>query len=233
VPPDLTDLVVFDAYGTLFDVHAGVVRLRGEIGPAADRLAELWRQKQLEYSWVRSLMHHYRDFWALTEAALDYAAARCGGLAPETRAKLLDAYRDIDAFPDALPTLARLRRDGVRSAILSNGSKAMLERAVASARLAPLLDACFSIDDLRVYKTHPRAYLQVGEHFHVAPEAVTFVSSNRWDVAGAAAFGFRTVWLNRTGLPDEYEDLPPRRVIGGLDDLFGAAEPARPHAPML
>ena len=220
----MTNLVfVFDAYGTLFDVHAAVIPLRGEIGPSTDRLSELWRQKQLEYSWVRGLTGRYQDFWTLTEAALDYAGARCGGLEPTTRQKLLDAYADIDPYPDAGPTLARLKREGKRTAILSNASGPMLDRAVRSAGLTPVLDAALSVDVLRLYKTDPRAYALVGQRFAVAPDEVTFVSSNRWDVAGAAAFGFGTVWLKRTGLPDEYADLAPGRVIKGLDELFSAA----------
>ena len=216
----------FDAYGTLFDVQAGVIRLRGEIGPAADRLAELWRSKQLEYAWVRALMGRTQDFWTLTEAALDVAAARCGGLEPDTRRKLRDAYRDIDSYPDIRPTLARLKRDGTRTAVLSNANQAMLDRAVASSGLTPLLDARLSVEPLRTFKTDPRAYAPVCEAFRVEPWAVTFVSSNRWDVAGAAAFGFETVWLNRAGLADEYPDLAPGRVVKGLDELFGAAETA-------
>lgn len=227
----MSPIFVFDAYGTLFDVHAGVIRLRGEIGPATDRLSELWRQKQLEYTWVRALMSRYRDFWSLTEDALDFAAVRCGGLEPDTRRKLLDAYRDIDAFPDVRPTLARLRREGARTAVLTNASPAMLERAAMAAGLIDLLDARLSVDPLRSYKTDPRAYALVVEAFAAEPADVTFVSSNRWDVAGAAAFGFETVWLNRARLPDEYAELAPGRVVTGLDALFDPAEAPARHEP--
>ncbi len=227
----ISTVFVFDAYGTLFDVHAAVIPLRGEIGPAADRLSEIWRQKQLEYSWVRSLMGRYQDFWTLTEAALDHAIARCGGLDPGTREKLLAAYADIDPYPDARPTLARLKREGARTAILSNASGPMLDRAVRAAGLVDVLDAALSVAGLCVFKTDPRAYALVEARFAVQPDEVTFVSSNRWDVAGAAAFGFGTVWLNRTGLPEEYLDLPPGRVIKGLDELFGSASEAVAQSP--
>ncbi len=223
--------IVFDAYGTLFDVNAAVIRLRGEIGPSADRLAELWRAKQLEYTWVRSLANRYRDFQALTEEALDFASARCGGLEPELRARLLDAYADIDPYPDTLPTLARLKRDGWRTATLSNATDAMLARAVAAARLGPVLDVLISVDALRIYKTDPRAYRLAAERLGEPAQGITFVSSNRWDVAGAAAFGFDAIWLNRAKAPDEYTDLAPGRVIGGLDALFGPDEPDRPRPP--
>jgi 2-haloacid dehalogenase len=213
-------LFVFDAYGTLFDVHAPVIRLRGEIGSQADRLSELWRAKQLEYTWVRSLLGRYEDFWSLTEAALDYAAARCGQIEPQTRAKLLDAYATLGAYPDVQPVLARLKREGHRTAILSNGTEAMLMRAAASAGLTALLDGIVSVDPLRLYKPDPRAYALIGQRFGTRPDEVAFVSSNRWDVAGAAAFGFSAIWLNRTGLPEEYPDLAPVRVIPSLDMLF-------------
>ncbi len=219
----MPSLHVFDAYGTLFDLQAGVIRLRGVLGPATDRLAELWRSKQLEYTWVRALMGRPARFWDLTEAALDFAAARCGGLDPDIRRKLLDGYRDIDAFPDARPALARLRSEGSRTAILSNGDADMLERAAGAAGLAPHLDAILSVEPLRTFKTDPRTYALVGERFGVPPGAVTFVSSNRWDVAGAAAYGFNAVWLNRARLPDEYADLAPGRVIAGLDELVAPA----------
>lgn len=223
--------LVFDAYGTLFDTNAAVIRLRGEIGPPADRLAELWRAKQLEYTWVRSLAGHYRDFWAVTEDALDYASARTGGLEPALRARLLQAYADIDPYPDVLPALSRLKRDGCRTAILSNATEAMLARAVAAARLGPVLDVVVSVDPIRVYKTDSRAYQLAVERLGEPAAAITFVSSNRWDVAGAAAFGFDTIWLNRSKAPDEYPDLAPGRVIGNLDALFAVADTGEPQGP--
>ncbi|HEX4765455.1 MAG TPA: haloacid dehalogenase type II [Lichenihabitans sp.] len=212
-------LYVFDAYGTLLDVHSAVMRHGEEIGEEAARLSELWRTKQLEYSWVRSLMGRYRDFQVLTEAALDHAIARHGGLARGLREKLLDAYADLDAYPDARPALSALKRAGARTAILSNGSPAMLERAVGASGLRDCLDASLSVDALQVFKTDPRVYGLVGARFGTAPGEVVFVSSNRWDVAGATAYGFETYWINRAGLPDEYEDLPPKAVLGSLAEL--------------
>ncbi|MBK9083363.1 MAG: haloacid dehalogenase type II [Rhizobiales bacterium] len=210
---------VFDAYGTLFDVHSATARERGRLGERADRLSELWRLKQLEYSWVRSLAGRHRDFWRLTEDALDFAAARLGGIDPATRTALLDAYRTLDAYADAAPALARLKAAGAATAILSNGSPAMLEAAVSSSRLGDLLDAALSIEQAGVFKTDPRAYALVGARFGVGPREVSFQSSNRWDIAGAAAFGFRPVWINRAGQPDEYADLPPARVVASLADV--------------
>ena len=214
-------LYVFDAYGTLFDVHSAVARHRAAVGPQADRLTELWRMKQLEYTWVRSLMGAYQDFRGLTADALDHAAARCGGISPQTRAALLDAYERLDAYPDVLPALQALKAGGCAVAILSNGTPAMLAAAVQSAGLAPCIDAILSVDSLRVFKTAPQVYALVEARFGLAPAQVSFQSSNRWDVAGAVNYGFRAVWINRTGQPDEYADLPPTRILSGLATLTG------------
>lgn len=215
-----TSLYVFDAYGTLFDIHSAVARHRTEIGPEANRLSELWRTKQLEYSWVRTLMGRMRDFQALTEDALDFAAARCGGISAGLRARLLLAYAELDAYPDVRPALEGLRAAGARTAILSNGSRPMLALAIGSAGLADCLDASLSVDEAGAFKTDPRTYGLVGAHFGTRPNEVAFVSSNRWDVAGAAAFGFHVFWINRAGMPDEYRDLPPVAVLASLTDLL-------------
>ena len=213
-------LYIFDAYGTLFDVHSAVARHRALVGAEADRLSEIWRTKQLEYTWTRSLMGAHRDFWALTEDALDFAAARCGGLSSEARAKLLSAYETLDAFADVAPTLAALKARGARLAILSNGTPAMLDSAVRSAGLADLLEPSISVEEVGVFKTDFRVYERVGARFGVAPDAVSFQSSNRWDIAGAAKFGFRAVWINRSKAPDEYRDMPPAAVLDGLAGLL-------------
>jgi 2-haloacid dehalogenase len=212
-------LYVFDAYGTLFDVHSAVARHRELAGPQAERLSEIWRAKQLEYTWTRSLMGAYRDFDHLTRDALDFAAARCGGLTLEARKTLLSAYETLDAYADAAAALAALRARGARTVILSNGTPTGLARAVRSAGLASLLDESLSVDVLRIFKTAPAAYGLVCEHYGLRPEQISFQSSNRWDVAGAAGFGFRAIWINRTSAPDEYPDLPPARTITGLAEL--------------
>lgn len=214
-------IYAFDAYGTLFDVHAAVARHRGAIGDQADRLSDLWRSKQLEYTWTRTLMGAYRNFRALTADALDFAAARCGGIDAKTRAALLDAYETLDAYPDARPCLAALKAQGARLAILSNGTPAMLDAAVTAAGLADLFDAILSVDAVQAFKTLPRAYELVTEQFAAKPSAITFLSSNRWDIAGARQFGFHPVWVNRASQPDEYADLPPVRVIKSLAELPG------------
>ena len=220
------DVYVFDAYGTLFDVHSAVAAHREAIGPEAALLSEIWRAKQLEYSWVRSLSGAYRDFSVLTAEALDHAAARCGGLSLALRQALLEAYRSLDAYADVKPALAGLRERGKRLAILSNGSPDMLAAAVSAAGLAGLFEAVLSVDEVAVFKTAPQVYALVERRLGVPPTSVSFQSSNRWDVAGAAKFGFRAVWINRSGAPDEYADLAPFATLPSLDGILALAGPA-------
>jgi 2-haloacid dehalogenase len=212
---------VFDAYGTLFDVHAAVRRHAAKIGADAQALSDLWRAKQLEYSWVRSMMGAYRDFWTLTEEALDYALARYPSADPRLREALLDAYRSLDCYPEVPAVLKTLKASGARIAILSNGSPSMLEAAVRSAALETVVDEVLSVDGIRRYKTDPAVYDLAVTTFRLYPQAVSFQSSNRWDVAGATKFGFRTVWINRTGQPDEYRDFPPSLILPSLRGLAG------------
>jgi 2-haloacid dehalogenase len=211
--------VIFDAYGTLFDVHSAVGRHMAQVGPDAARFSEVWRTKQLEYSWVLSLAGHYEPFWTLTERALDYAFARFPSVDRSIRPLLLEAYRTLDAYPDVRPTLHALRAQGLQTGILSNGDPGMLKAAVDSANLAGDLDLVLSVDAVQVFKTSPRSYDLVLQTLSIAAEEVVFVSSNRWDIAGAAAFGFTPIWVNRLGLPDEYVDLAPGGVIASLDGL--------------
>ncbi len=213
-----TRAFVFDAYGTLFDVHSAAARHAAAIGPEAARLSEIWRAKQLEYSWVLSLMGRYEPFWTLTERALDTALARCPAVDRGVKPPLLDAYGVLNAYPEVPEVLGTLRARGFATGILSNGSPEMLASAVASAGIGDRLDHVLSVDAVGVFKPSPRVYELVPEAFGVRPEEIVFVSSNRWDVAGAAAFGFKPVWVNRGALPDEYPDLSPLAVI---DDLRG------------
>ena len=214
-------LFVFDAYGTLFDVHAAIARHRAAAGPDADRFSDLWRTKQLEYTWTNTLAGRYADFWTLTQAALDYSFARIPSVDRGLRGKLLDAYLTLDAFPDARAVLHDLKLRGELTAILSNGSPAMLEAAVAAADIGDNLDAVLSVDRLRIYKPRPEVYALVTRHFETSPREVVFVSSNRWDVMGATNFGFRTVWINRANMPDEYLDCPPEVITSDLTSLIG------------
>lgn len=212
-------IFVFDAYGTLFDVHAAILRC-GQSGPDAERMSEIWRTKQLEYTWTLTLAGRYDDFWTLTERALDYALARVPAVDRALRPRLLEAYFKLDAFSDARAALRLLRERGAKTAILSNGAPAMLQGAVDGAGLGSDLDAVLSVDVLKLFKPRPEVYGLVTGHFGCEPPDVTFVSSNRWDVMGAAAFGFHALWVNRSRLPDEYPDFPPARVVSDLNGLI-------------
>jgi 2-haloacid dehalogenase len=211
---------VFDAYGTLFDVHAAIARHRAAAGPEADRLSEIWRTKQLEYAWTLTLAGHYVDFWTLTERALDFAFARVPSVDRALRGKLLDAYLTLDAFPDARTMLTGLKGRGAHLAILSNGTPRMLAAAVDAAGLSGLLDAILSVDAVRRYKPRSEVYALATEALAVAASDAVFVSSNRWDVMGAVSFGFKAFWVNRAGAPDEYPDHAPAQSIPRLAALM-------------
>jgi len=213
---------VFDAYGTLFDVHS-IAALAERLAPGnGASLSRIWRAKQLEYSWLQSLMtssqFERQDFAALTAHALDYAlAALVLPFSPEQRQRLLDAYRDLAPFPgtrDALAALAPYPRW-----ILSNGTRAMLEPLVRASGLDQVLDGVMTVDDAGVYKPSPRVYQLAVERLRLAPAQIAFVSSNGWDAAGAKAFGFTTFWINRDGLPTERHAAAPDYAIGSLSDL--------------
>jgi 2-haloacid dehalogenase len=214
-------VAVFDAYGTLLDVHSAMARHAGRIGPDWQRVSQDWRLKQLEYTWVRSLAGpaHHRDFSVLTDAALAFVAARHGIADAALLADLRAAYRRLDAYPEALLVLAALRAAGRRRAILSNGAPAMLAEGVAAAGLADLLDAVISVEDAGIFKPDPRVYRLATARFGVAPDQVLFVSSNAWDAFGALEFGFSVVWVNRAGQPDEYGLRGRVREVADLSSL--------------
>ncbi|HEY1541792.1 MAG TPA: haloacid dehalogenase type II [Xanthobacteraceae bacterium] len=214
---------VFDAYGTLFDVHAAIGRHRAAVGPDADRMSELWRAKQLEYTWTLTLAGRYEEFSVLTERALDFALARFPAIDRALKPKLMEAYQRLDAYPDASTTLRALKSRGHKTGILSNGTPDMLGAAIAAAGLGGDLDAVLSVDAVRIYKPRAEVYRLVTDHFGVAPRDVVFVSSNRWDVMGAIVFGFRTAWINRGKMPDEYGDLAPASVLSDLAGLTALA----------
>lgn len=209
-------LCVFDAYGTLLDVHSAVATEQQALGERAGAFSELWRRRQLEYTWLRSLMRTHRDFAGVTADALDYALAVHGIDDAALRERLLAAYRRLDAYPEVQETLRRLRGMGVKTAILSNGSPEMLDAAVASAGIADLLDAVISVEEAGIFKPAPEVYALATRRFGVPAAAVAFLSSNGWDAAGAAVFGFRVLWVNRTGAPRE---RLPGELAGELPDL--------------
>ena len=211
----------FDAYGTLFDVFS-VTALCEELFPGrGDALAQRWRAKQLQYSLLRSLMGRHRDFWLVTEDALVYAARSLGlPLTDTRRARLMDAYLALAAFPDVKPGLEALRDRGLKLAILSNGEPRMLEAAARSAGIDTLLDAVISVEEVKIFKVSPRVYNLGPERLGVDRSALGFVSSNAWDVAGAASAGLTTFWIQRTpGEPPEELGFAAHHVVATLTDL--------------
>lgn len=209
---------VFDAYGTLFDVHSAVSRYANDVGPNAARVSEIWRTKQLEYTWTRAAMGRYKNFWQLTEDALDFALNFVPNTNKAMKHDLLEAYLTLDCYSEVISVLEMLQKSGTKTAILSNGTPNMLQNAIASASLGELLDNVFSVDAISTYKTMPTTYQMVIDAWQIRPEQIQFQSSNRWDIAGAKAFGFKCNWINRTNQPNEYEDLQPDRI---LNDLVG------------
>lgn len=211
---------VFDAYGTLFDVHSAVRRHAGEIGPEGQLLSQIWRAKQLEYSWIGTLMGEHTDFWTLTERALEFAFRKVPSADPALKERLLEAYWLIDCYPEVPRVLSALKTQGARLAILSNGSAAMLEAAVRSAALETLFDDVWSADTVGKFKTHPSVYELATTAWRVYPGEISFQSSNRWDIAGASKFGFHTVWVNRAREPDEYLEHRPQLILPSLEGII-------------
>src|SRR5689334_1018891 len=215
-----TTACVFDAYGTLFDFLSASKRCRDALGDKADALGQLWRTKQLEYSWLRSLMGVHADFWHVTGDALDYALSVHGIEDPGLKDELMVLYLKLDAYPDAKAALMELKSRNMRTGILSNGSPSMLDAAVRSAGLDKLLDQVLSVEDVGIYKPSRRVYRLAMQKFaiHDAP-SICFVSANPWDAQAAAQFGFQVVRIDRVGLPDDKIPGKPRALVKSLSEL--------------
>lgn len=217
--PAAIQACVFDAYGTLFDVHSAVRRHADRLGPESASVSETWRRKQLEYTWVRTLCGAHADFLQVTGEALDFALADADIASPGLRDALMTAYRELEPYAEVRVVLETLASAGLRRAILSNGSPGMLADAVGSAQLRGLLEPVLSVEAAGVYKPDPRVYRLACDALGMSPDAICFVSANAWDAAGAARFGFRVAWLNRTGAPREYAFAKPATVLADLAGL--------------
>jgi 2-haloacid dehalogenase len=212
------EAVIFDAYGTLFDVHSVVARCDELFPGRGKELSQLWRAKQLEYSWLRSLMGRYEPFESITRDALAYSCRVLGlALADASVSTLMRQYRQLTAYTDVPSTLQALKHR--KLAILSNGSPDMLQAVVAHAGLQSAFDAVLSVDQLRIYKPHPSVYQTAVDKLNVTAEQIAFISSNFWDVTGATAFGFRTFWINRSAAQPDELGYRPRAVLNGLEEL--------------
>jgi len=210
---------VFDAYGTLFDFAAAARRCEDELGERTSTLTALWRDKQLQYTWLRATQGRHADFWQVTGDALDYALETLQLVRPELRRRLMDLYLKLDAFPEVPDVLGKLKAAGLRLAILSNGTPRMLAAAVEGAGLAGLFDAVLSVEEVGVYKPHPKVYQLALDRLGLPARAIAFESSNAWDAYAASAFGMRVVWCNRYRQRPERLPGAPDREIGTLSEL--------------
>ena len=219
--------LLFDAYGTLFDVHS-VIEAGRAVTADPQALSMLWRAKQLEYTWLRSLMGRYEDFWAVTESALAFACRRLGlEVGPAERARLMDAYLRLDPFPEVPGVLDRLH--GLPCAILSNGAPRMLDAVVQHTGLGRHLQAVISVDAVRVFKPAPQVYALGPARLGIPARSLGFVSSNCWDVVGAKAYGFQVAWVNRQGAPLEELGVAPDLEVADLDGLARALDVSAPR----
>lgn len=221
---------IFDAYGTLFDVSSAARAAAAEPGRDAlakvwPVLAENWRRKQLEYTWLRAVMGAHSDFWQVTQDGLDWAMEASGLSDVDLRDRLLALYRELAAYPEVPAMLRALKARGLATAILSNGSPAMLSDAARSAEVSEFFDDLLSVESVGVYKPHARVYALVTERFSCRPAEVLFVSSNGWDAAGATAFGFTSAWVNRAGLPMDRLPAKPHYVLPDLTPIPDLVSP--------
>ena len=210
---------VFDAYGTLFDYASAAAGCRDVLGDRVDRFTALWRDKQLQYTWLRTLQQEHADFWHVTGDALDFALATFGIDDAAVRQRLMNLYLTLEPFPEVPGTLQRLKDAGFKTAILSNGSPAMLAAAVANARIGGFLDAVLSVEEVGHYKTHPKVYQLAVDRLATEPGAISFQSSNAWDAHAASAFGMRVVWCNRYGQVRERLPGAPDHEVRDLAEL--------------
>jgi len=211
---------VFDAYGTLFDVHSAVAKHGDEMGNVGDRVSQLWRTKQLEYTWLRSLMGQHADFWQVTGDALDYALGAFDIGHKALRDSLMDAYLTLEPYAEVHNVLSQLKQRGLKLAVLSNGAPNMLEAAVAGAGISGLLDEVLSVEEVGIYKPDPRVYQLAVERLQTPAGQISFQSSNAWDAVGAAAFGFKVAWVNRFAQHREHLPAQPQAEIRTLNELL-------------
>ena len=210
---------VFDAYGTLFDFASATTAYRTVLADKMGPLSVLWRDKQLQYTWLRALQGRHVDFWQVTGDALDYALEALEISDPGLRAKLMEMYLKLGTFPEVPGVLRQLKAAGMKTAILSNGTPAMLKAAVDHAGIADLFDAVLSVEEVGVFKTHPKVYQLAIDRLGIEATAISFQSSNAWDAHAASAFGMRVVWCNRYGQREERLPGLPDREVRSLESL--------------
>ena len=210
---------VFDAYGTLFDFASAARGCRDVLGEAIDRLTALWRDKQLQYTWLRAVQGRHADFWQVTSDALDFTLETLALEKPGLRDRLMNLYLTLEPFPEVPDVLERLKRSGLRTAILSNGSPQMLDAVVRASALGAHIDAVLSVEAVGVYKPDPKVYQLAVDRLGIPAAGIAFQSSNAWDAYAASAFGMRVVWCNRYGQRPERLPGKPDRIVQSLAEL--------------
>ena len=214
-----TKACIFDAYGTLFDVNAACRELSLDVGDKWQDLANLWRLRQVEYTWLRNSMNEYVDFWEITSNALDYAMEVLNIKNIKLRDQLLELYLKLEAYPEVKKVLGKLKDKKFRTGILSNGSRKMLDSAVKNAKIENLLDIVISVEECKIYKPSSKVYDLVKIKTDIDKDKVTFFSSNAWDMHAAANYGFKTIWVNR--FDGTLEKLPgkPSAIVKSLNNI--------------
>jgi 2-haloacid dehalogenase len=212
-------VVIFDAYGTLFDVNSAAEKCKNQIGDKWEAFANYWRTTQLEYTWLRSLMKRHKDFWKVTEDSLD-KSMKVFNINPNMRDELLSLYKKLSTFPEVNDTLKQLKNKNLKLAILSNGSPDLLDELVNSNNLIEIFDDLFSIEEVKIYKPDNKVYEIPIHRYKIKPEEIVFLSSNTWDVSGGGNYGYQSVWVNRNNNIFDNLDYKPKHEIKNLKQLL-------------
>ena len=216
---DNTKAIVFDAYGTLFDVNSAAEKCKEKIGGQWETFANYWRTTQLEYTWLRSLMKKHKDFWQITEDSLDKSMLTFK-IDKSMRNELLNLYKELSTFPEVKSVLEELKKKSIKLAILSNGTPSLLSNLVKNSNLENLFDDVFSIEEVKIYKPDPKVYDIPINKYKVKKEEITFLSANTWDVSGGGNYGYNAIWVNRSNNVFDKLDYTPKYEVKNLKELL-------------
>ena len=214
-----TKAIVFDAYGTLFDVNSAAEKCKDKIGDKWETFSNYWRTTQLEYTWLRSLMKRHKDFWQITEDSLDKSMLTFK-IDKSMRNELLNLYKELSTFPEVKSVLEELKKKSIKLAILSNGTPSLLSNLVKNSNLENLFDDVFSIEEVKIYKPDPKVYDIPINKYKVKKEEITFLSANTWDVSGGGNYGYNAIWVNRTNNVFDKLDYKPKNEVKNLKELL-------------
>ena len=216
---DNTKAIVFDAYGTLFDVNSAAEKCKDKVGDKWETISNYWRTTQLEYTWLRSLMKRHKDFWQITEDSLDKSMLTFK-IDKSMRNDLLNLYKELSAFPEVKSVLEELKKKSIKLAILSNGTPSLLSNLIKNSNLENLFDDVFSIEEVKIYKPDPKVYDIPINKYKIKKEEITFLSANTWDVSGGGNYGYNAIWVNRTNNVFDKLDYKPKNEVKNLRELL-------------